>query len=422
MNVPERTNNVNEAPAGLLVLEDGSTFAGISMGAEGEWVGEVVFNTSMTGYQEIMTDPSYWGQMVVFTCPHIGNVGVNAQDTESRQPFVRAVLARQICAQPSNWRSQQPLPEYLREHGIPALSDLDTRKLTLILRDKGVMRGALSTVNLDAARLAELARTAPDMSTLSPAEYVTRPQAEAWTVPVPPAWDTLAPCHVERSETSLPCSEAALGESICPCSAQSDKATHVVVIDCGIKHNIMRILASLGARVTVTPAAISTADLLALQPDGVLVGNGPGDPASWPTTIATVRDLLGRVPLFGLCLGHQLIALASGAHTYKLPFGHHGGNHPVRHLKTGLVEITAQNHNYAVDPESLRGLPLEVTRINLYDGTVEGLRHTEYPIECVQYHPEASPGPHDSLNILRDFVTRLKRNETQRHRDTENIV
>jgi carbamoyl-phosphate synthase small subunit len=348
--------------------------------------------------------------MVVFTCPHIGNVGVNAEDAESRQPYVRAVLARQICAQPSNWRSQQPLPAYLREHGIPALSDLDTRALTLILRDRGVMRGALSTANLDAARLAQMARTAPDMSTLSPAEYVTRPQAEAWTTPVPPAWEpggNPALQGTERDVAALSIARPPIAADDAVWKPRSQSGPHVVAIDCGIKHNILRLLASLGARVTVTPAAISAAEVLALQPDGLLVGNGPGDPAAWPQTIATVRVLVGRVPIYGICLGHQIIALACGARTFKLPFGHHGGNHPVQHVETGLVEITAQNHNYAVEPDSLRGLPLAVTRRNLYDGTIEGLRHTQLPIECVQYHPEASPGPHDSLSILHNFVDSL---------------
>ncbi|NLG26498.1 MAG: glutamine-hydrolyzing carbamoyl-phosphate synthase small subunit [Chloroflexi bacterium] len=385
-SAPVCPQSPSRANSGLLVLEDGSAYPGISVGPEGEWVGEVVFNTSMTGYQEIITDPSYWGQMVVFTCPHIGNVGINSADCESEHPWVRAVLARQICAEPSNWRAEQSLPAYLRAHGIPALAEVDTRALTLVLRDKGVMRGALSTTDLDVARLTAVARGAADMSALSPAEYVTRAQTGAWRASVPLMWAAVGP-------------------------VESPGSSHVVVIDCGIKHKILRCLATLGARVTVAPAATSADEVLALAPDGVLVGNGPGDPAAWPETIATVRGLLGRVPLYGICLGHQIIALACGARTFKLPFGHHGGNHPVRHLASGAVEITAQNHNYAVDAASLRGLPLEVTRLNLYDGTIEGLRHTTLPVECVQYHPEASPGPHDSLNILREFVSSLKRQD-----------
>jgi carbamoyl-phosphate synthase small subunit len=376
----------------MLVLEDGSAFAGISCGAEGEFVGEVVFNTSMTGYQEIITDPSYWGQMVVFTCPHIGNVGVNAQDVESRQPYVRAVLARQICEQPSNWRSQRPLPNYLRDHGVPALSGLDTRRLTLILRDRGVMRGALSTENLDIERLRSLATEATDMSALSPVGEVSRPAPEGWEETVEAHWIAHAPQEAPP-QLSAPPHVAA--------------PPLVAVIDCGIKHNILRLLTGLGARVTVFPWDTPPEVIMASRPDGVLISNGPGDPRQVATTVAHLRELMARVPVYGICLGHQLIALASGARIFKLPFGHHGGNHPVQELATSRIEITAQNHNYAVEPESLKGLPLEVTRINLYDGTIEGLRHRDLPVACVQYHPEASPGPHDSLHLIRDFVHSL---------------
>ncbi len=368
-------------PKGMLVLEDGSAFTGISMGAPGEYVGEVVFNTSMTGYQEIMTDPSYWGQMVTFTCPHIGNVGVNREDVESVRPWVRAVLARQICEQPSNWRSQQPLPEYLREFGIPALSGIDTRRLTLILREKGVMRAALSTESLDRERLHHMALSAPDMSEQVVVQNVSVTHKQAWDAPVYPRWaDAL------RDLPAL-------------------NSPHIIVLDCGIKHNILRLLRSFGARVTVLPYNATLEKVLAEQPDGVLLGNGPGDPAQVPTeTIGMIRALMGRLPIFGLCLGHQLIALASGARTYKLRFGHHGGNQPVKNLLTNTVEITAQNHNYAVDAQSLDGLPFEVTHINLNDNTVEGMRHVRWPITSVQYHPEASPGPHDSLHLLHQFV------------------
>jgi carbamoyl-phosphate synthase small subunit len=374
---------MSEKYSGLLALEDGSIFAGQSLAAEGEWVGEVVFNTSMTGYQEIITDPSYWGQMVVFTCPHIGNVGINEQDVESRQPYVRAVLSRQICTQPSNWRSMRTLQEYLTDAGVPALSGIDTRRLTLTLREKGVMRAALSTINPDTQRLVDVARSAPDISTLNPAVEVTEPGVQDWVETVPERWnaDMLPELH---------------------------KRPHVVVIDCGVKRNILRNLVAVGALVTVVPADISSSRLLLLAPDGVLVGNGPGDPTSWPQTIATVRELVGRVPLFGLCLGHQLIALALGAQTYKLPFGHHGANHPVQALGGGTVEITSQNHNYAVDINTLAHLPLEVTQRNLYDGTVEGMRSATLSITTIQYHPEASPGPHDSLHLLREFVHSLQ--------------
>ena len=383
--VAKSTYHTRGSLEGKLVLEDGSIYGGESVGAEGEWVGEVVFNTSMTGYQEIITDPSYWGQMIAFTCPHIGNVGVNSQDVESRRPYARAVLARKISRSPSNWRSQQPLPEYLTSHGVPALSGLDIRRLTLTLREKGVMRAALSTTNLDGSYLLELARSSPDMSSLEPVTEVTRPGSITWVAPAGQHW--LAAADLGEARAGTP---------------------HVVVIDCGIKNNILRLLATCGARVTVVPAHCSAHEILTLRPDGVLVSNGPGDPVQTQQTILTVRNLFGHVPIFGICLGHQIISLAAGARCYKLPFGHHGGNHPVQDLETGHIEITAQNHNYAVDPESLEGLPLAVSRSNLYDGTIEGLRHTHLPVWSVQYHPEASPGPHDSLHILRRFVDSLR--------------
>lgn len=387
---------------GMLALEDGSTFIGESMGADREWVGQVVFNTSMTGHQEIITDPSYWGQMVVFTCPHIGNVGVNREDVESARPYVRAVLARKISARPSNWRAEQPLHEYLRAHGVPALSGLDTRRLTLLIREKGLMRGALSTVDLDGERLVEMARMAPDMSTLSPVQEVSRTDKGSWTAQVRQHWIA----HLEPP-IGGECGIAIGGRS-----------PRVVVIDCGIKHNVLRHPASLGALITVMPADAASEEIMAERPDGVLVSNGPGDPEQVPETIATVRELMDQVPLFGICLGHQIIALAAGARICKLPFGHHGVNHPVRELSTGRIEITAQNHNLVVEPDSLQGLALDVTHTNLYDGTIEGIRHTRLPVWGVQYQPEASPGPHDSLHILREFVESLS-TQTPRRLDAK---
>lgn len=370
---------------GLLVLEDGSVYKGRSVGAPGEWVGEVVFNTSMTGYQEIITDPSYWGQMVCFTCPHIGNVGVNHEDVESRQPYVRAVLARQIAARPSNWRAIMSLPDYLREHGVPALEGIDTRRLTLTLRERGVMRAALSTVSDDEARLLDMARHAPDMSTLRPIPLVSVETQEAWEQANDARWTAAVRQGSETAPT----------------------APHVVVVDCGVKSNILRCLVAAGARVTVAPEDATPDAIRALQPDGLLIANGPGDPEQAGQVIDTVQALLGELPVLGICMGHQVLALALGARTYKLPFGHHGGNHPVQNLGTGEVEITAQNHNFAVDPDSLADLPVDVTHRNLYDGTVEGLRHRTLPITSVQYHPEASPGPHDSLHIISAFVASL---------------
>ncbi|MEA3407070.1 MAG: glutamine-hydrolyzing carbamoyl-phosphate synthase small subunit [Chloroflexota bacterium] len=377
---------MSEEKQGMLVLEDGSVFVGHSMGAEGEWVGEVVFDTAVTGYQEVITDPSCWGQMIVFTCPHIGNVGVNFEDVESKQPYARAVIARKICAQPSNWRAKQSLPEYLSEAGVPALSGVDTRRLTLTLREEGIMRGALSTVNLDGERLLKMAQNAPDMSVLSPVDEVSLSEETVWTQKLPRKWIK----YVDYG-------------------GGSHKGTpHVVVVDCGVKYNILRHLATLGARVTVVPANSTAEAILAQEPDGVLISNGPGDPEQVPEeTMIAIRELMGKVPIFGICLGQHLIALAAGARIFKLPFGHHGGNHPVQNLKTGEVAITSQNHNYAVDPDSLEDLPLEVTHINLYDGTVQGIRHREWPVYAVQYHPENSPGPHDSLYVLEDFVASL---------------
>ncbi len=369
---------------GMLVLEDGSIFEGRSVAAEGEWVGEVVFNTAMAGYQEVITDPSYWGQMVCFTCPHIGNVGVNPEDAESTRPHVRAVIARQITLQPSNWRSTMSLPEYLKRYGVPALDGVDTRRLTLILRQRGVMRAALSTIDLNAERLLEEARHAPDMSALQPIPIVSRAQVEPWREASAERW--------VRYADDGP--RAAI-------------APHVVVIDCGVKANILRRLISAGARVTVAPWNATAEQLLALHPHGLLIANGPGDPEQAGPAIEAVRALLGALPMLGICMGHQVLALAVGARTYKMRFGHHGDNHPVRNLLTGAVEITSQNHNFAVDPDSLVGLPLEVTHRNLYDGTIEGLRHLTLPLTSVQFHPEAAPGPHDSLHIINTFVASL---------------
>jgi carbamoyl-phosphate synthase small subunit len=274
----------------------------------------------------------------------------------------------------------------LCDHDVPALSGIDVRRLTLLLREKGVMRGALSTTDLDADRLRRMARAASDMSELSPWAEVTLPAPEAWEESVPEKW-------VQNA-------------GLLPASGLNPR---IVVLDCGVKRNIMRHLVRLGAHVTAVPWDASANEILSHGPDGVLISNGPADPRNMPEEVLdNVRALFGRVPVFGICLGHQILALASGARIYKLPFGHHGGNHPVQDLSTGRVEITAQNHNYAVEPDSLKGLPLQVTHTNLYDGTIEGLRHGDLPVSCVQYHPEASPGPHDSLYILRRFLGSLK--------------
>jgi carbamoyl-phosphate synthase small subunit len=323
--------------------------------------------------------------MVVFTCPHIGNVGVNDEDGEARRPHVRAVLARRIAQRASSWRAQHELVDVLRESGVPALDGIDTRRLTLTLRKTGVMRGALSTVDTSSERLVSLARNAPEMGTLVPVDQVTSAEVHGWRNTVPAGW------------------LAAVNDDLTPWAT----SPHVIVIDCGAKENILRLLAQLEARITVVPASASAREVLALAPDGVLISNGPGDPEQATATIETVRSLMGRVPLYGICLGHQIICLAAGGRTYKLPFGHHGCNHPVQDLASGRVSITSQNHNYAVDPGSLAGLPYDITHSNLFDHTVEGIRHRTLPIAGVQYHPESSPGPHDSLLLLKRFVGAL---------------
>jgi carbamoyl-phosphate synthase small subunit len=356
-----------------LALEDGSIFPGTSFGADLEATGEVVFTTSMTGYQEVITDPSFAGQIVTMTCPHIGNVGVNPDDMESRAPALRGLLVRDYCDVPSNWRARGSLSDFLRQHGIPALTGVDTRALTRRLRSRGVMRGILSTAGVEPATLVQRARVVPDLSAADWVAQVTTRQPRAIGLASGPA---------------------------------------VALLDCGAKANIAASLAARGCRVTVLPAATPLQDILALRPAGVCISNGPGDPAVVTYVIRTIRQMADlpadRMPaMFGICLGHQLLALALGGSTYKLKFGHRGCNHPVKDLTTGKVHITSQNHGYAVQPDSLAGTGLVVTHTSLNDGSVEGLRHRSLPISSVQYHPEASPGPHDSLYLFDRFVESL---------------
>jgi carbamoyl-phosphate synthase small subunit len=357
----------------ILVLVDGSTYPGYSFGAPGERIGEVVFNTSLTGYQEIVTDPSYKGQIVVMTGAMIGNYGVNPDDVESSRPFVEGFAVREYCPIPSNWRSRQSLGDYLADNGIPALSDIDTRALTRRLRDKGAMNGILSTVDLRVESLLEKVRAAPKMVGLDLAQVVSCRQPYAWTQP----------------------------EGIA-------EGCHVVVYDFGVKYNILRSLRSMGCRVTVVPAKTPAEDVLAIQADGVVLSNGPGDPEPVTYGIAATRTLLGRMPIFGICLGHQILGLALGGKTYKLQFGHHGGNHPVQNVLTGRVEITAQNHGFGVDPDSIPGGAIEVTHLSLNDHCLEGMRHRTLPAFSVQYHPEASPGPHDSRYLFDQFADMMR--------------
>ena len=368
----------------ILALEDGRLFRGKGYGARAERGGEVVFNTSITGYQEIFTDPSYAGQLVCLTYPHIGNVGANPLDNEAARPYIEGLIVRDFSEVASNWRSQQTTGAFLAAHGVPVISHIDTRALVLHLRRQGAMRAVLSTASLDSEALVARARSLPEMVGLDLARTVTTAKSYEWSEP-----------SIELARLS---------------SAEKPGVHHVVAYDFGIKQNILRRLVDVGCRVTVVPGDTPAADALALKPDGVFLSNGPGDPEPCTYAIKVVRKLAGRVPVFGICLGHQIMGLALGGKTFKLKFGHHGGNHPVKNLLTGKVEITAQNHGFCVDPDSLNAKEVELTHINLNDQTLEGLRHRALPLFSVQYHPEASPGPHDSNYLFTHFV-QMMRNE-----------
>jgi carbamoyl-phosphate synthase small subunit len=369
----------------ILALEDGRIFKGKGFGAQGECYGEVVFNTSITGYQEIFTDPSYAGQIVVLTNPEIGNYGTNDDDNEATRPYIEGLIVREFSRISSNWRSQQVADEYLERYRIPVLADIDTRALVRHLRDHGVMRGVISTIETDADKLIAKARSIPKMDGTDLAKVVTTKQRYVW----------------DTGERSIEPTEV-VGVK------EPEPQHHVVAYDFGIKHNILRKLVSGCCRVTVVPAETNAEDVLALKPDGVFLSNGPGDPEPCTYAQENIRRLMGRVPIFGICLGHQLVGLALGGKTYKLKFGHHGGNHPVKQLLTSKVEITAHNHNFAVDPDSLPMSEVELTHIDLNDNTLEGLRHRNLPLFSVQYHPEASPGPHDSHYLFNDFVAMME--------------
>ena len=366
----------------LLALADGGVFRGEACGATGEAQGEVVFNTAMTGYQEILTDPSYRGQIVCMTYPLIGNYGINAEDMESRRPWVNGFIVKEACPFPSNWRGRMRLEDYMREQGLVGIQGIDTRALTRCLRDHGAQDGIISTVELDAERLVERARALPGLVGRDLVSEVTVDRPYGWSEG---RWDP--------ARGYLP-----------PPAAR----WRVVAYDSGIKQNILRQLASLGCAVEVLPAWTPAAAVLEKEPDGVFLANGPGDPEGVPYLVESVRELIGRVPIFGICLGNQILGLAFGGATYKLKFGHHGANHPVRDLLSGRVEITAQNHGFAVDPESVVPFGLEETHVNLNDRTSEGMRHRELPIFSVQYHPEASPGPHDAHYLFHRFVEMME--------------
>ncbi len=363
-----------------LALEDGTVLTGTTFGAEGEVDGEVVFNTSMTGYQEILTDPSYRGQIVTMTYPEIGNYGVNAEDVESWKPHLAGFIVRERSRRVSNFRADGALGEYLAQHGIVGMEGIDTRALVRRIRIHGAMKGVLSTVDLDDASLVRKAKASPGLVGRDLVQEVIPEKPIRWNEPLS-GWTYLKP-------TEAP-----------PVTAESP---HIVALDFGMKWNIARHLFSLGCRVTVLPGTATADQVLDLQPDGVFLSNGPGDPEPVAYAQQTIRQLLGKRPVFGICLGHQLLALACGARTFKLKFGHRGANQPVLNKETGRVEITTQNHGFAVDPE---GLPdeLEVTHVNLNDQTIEGLRHRSLPAFSVQYHPEASAGPHDSHYLFDQF-------------------
>jgi carbamoyl-phosphate synthase small subunit len=377
----------------VLALEDGTWYQGMAAGATGQTHGEVVFNTSMTGYQEVLTDPSYAGQIVTMTSPQIGNYGVAPDDAESTKPTVAGFIMREASPVASNWRATGTLRDYLIAHNIVAIADIDTRALTRNLRSAGVRRGVIATGEVDVDELIARAQSIPKMEGLDLVREVTCREAFDWP-----------------SVPGMPQSEApaTAGLRLEP-QRRARHRLRVGAYDFGIKWNILRRLTTYGCDVRVFPASAPASDLITADLDGVFLSNGPGDPAALDYAIDNTRELLKRdVPVFGICLGHQIMGLAMGGKTFKLKFGHRGANHPVKHMETGQVEITSQNHGFAVDPESLPS-DVEVTHVNLYDGTVEGLRHVSQPFFSVQYHPEASPGPHDADYLFRQFVEEMER-------------
>jgi len=355
-----------------IVLEDGTVFLGKAFAGNGEAFGEVVFNTSMTGYQEVLTDPSYKGQIVTMTYPLIGNYGVNAEDVESSKIHVEALVVREYEPVPSNWQSNATLAEYLNQHGVVGIEGIDTRALTRHIRLAGAMKGVVCTGNADAKRLAKKALASPGLVGRDLVKEVTCRKAYQW-------------------------------------SQGRGTQFRVVVIDCGMKFNIARSMIRRKCEVTIVPAHTSADEIRTMAPDGILLSNGPGDPEPVSCVVETIKDLIPDYPIFGICLGHQLLGLAFGGKTYKLKFGHHGSNHPVKNLSTGKVEITAQNHGFCVDVDSITDPDIEITHINLNDQTIEGLRHRNLPVFSVQYHPEACPGPHDADYMFDDFVQMMKK-------------
>lgn len=375
----------------LLALEDGTTWPGYALGAIGERSGEVIFNTAMTGYQEVLSDPSYYGQIVVMTAPHIGNTGVNEDDEESAKAWLSGFVVRAASPRVSNWRANATLDAYLRKNGVVGITGVDTRALVRHIREAGALRGVISSVDIDATRLIEAARSAPSMEGQDLVPHVTCSEPYHWVA--------------GQGEPNAPIGEWYAHDE--PRPQQSAAQYHVVAYDFGMKHNILRLMAERGCRITVVPAQTPASEVLALAPDGVFLSNGPGDPAAATYAIESVRELLGKKPVFGICLGHQILGLALGGSTYKLRFGHHGGNQPVHNADTGRVEISSHNHGFAVDPESLPA-GVEVTHVNLNDNCCEGLRARDLRAYSVQYHPEAAPGPHDASYLFDQFIELMK--------------
>jgi carbamoyl-phosphate synthase small subunit len=379
----DTTSGIRGAPA-MLALEDGTAFAGQAFGAPGERFGEVVFNTSMTGYQEVLTDPSYRGQIVAMTYPLIGNYGVTPDDAESRSVWLEGFVVKELSRTVSNWRATQDVDSYLRRHGATGIEGIDTRELTKLLRTAGALKGVISTIDLDADSLVAKAKASTGLDGRDLVQTVTVDEPYAWPL--------------DKAEPGT-----------------AGNGLHVAVFDCGVKYGILRRLAQAGCRLSVLPAGTTAERIAQLDPDGILLSNGPGDPAPVTNVIATVRALIDRpprgrpLPMFGVCLGQQILAQVLGGRTFKLKFGHHGANHPVKDLRTGQVAITVQNHSFCVDIDSLPAGGVEITHTNLNDGTLEGLRHKELPIFSVQYHPEASPGPHDACYLFDEFVEMMKR-------------